>query len=297
MITNTFSLKNGKANRIQQASVVKAFVLLLKFQEIRKPGLRLLKIIWKDFFSPQFLSRFRLRKRKIVSVDHPLDNKIPFSPSHVKDYMYFTHLWVKSLVFLYLEFSAAAISDIASFLNDLSSLYINAFQVHNVYQSTTKRPRFSGGPYFYLIRLADPHLHCLPSLHVMITGFTFFRITDILKKLAKSSNEYEQEKVYLFSMTIKIIDSILFIKQHSVNCIPSGFLLLHSTINDFPEDLSRQIINNLLQTSEIPVETGELVRSYMNRLYNSFSEKSKNFDAKSLLIDFLKNYDIKKYKY
>jgi len=274
--------------------VVKAFVLLLKFQEIRKPGLRLLKIIWTDFFFPQFLSRFRLRKRKIVPVDHSLDNKIPFSPSHVKDYMYFTHLWIKSLVFLYLEFNTAAISDIASFLNEMSSLYSNAFQIHNVYQSTTKRPRFSGGPYFYLIHLTDPHLHCLPSLHVMIAGFTFFRITDILKKFTESSNEYEQEEVYLYSMTIKIINSVLFIKQHSVNCIPSGFLLLQSTIHDFPEDLSSQIINNLLQTSEIPVETEELIRSYMNRLYDSFTEKNKNCDAKSLLIDFLKNYDIKK---
>lgn len=294
MNTNVFKLKSGKINRIQQASVVKAFVLLLKFQEIRKPGLRLLKTIWTDFFFPQFLSRFRLRKRRIIPVDHPLDNKIPFSPSHVKDYMYFTHLWIKSLVFLYHEFNTAAISYIASFLNDLSRLYINAFQIHNVYQTTTKRPRFSGGPYFYLIRLTDPHLHCLPSLHVMIAGFNFFRIIDILKKFTESSNEYEQEKEYLFSMIIKIINSVLFIKQHSVNCIPSGLLMLQSTIHDFPEDLSRQIIDNLLRTSEIPVETEELVRSYMTRLYDSFAEKSKNIDAKSLLLDFLKNYDIKK---
>ncbi len=281
-------------NRIQQASMIKAFILLLKFQKIRNPGLRLLKTIWIDFFLPQILSRFRLRNRKIIPVDHPLDAKIPFTPSYVKDYLYFTHVWVKSLVFLYLEFDANAISDIASFLNGISSLYSNAFRIHNVYQSTTQRPRFSGGPYFYFIRFVDPHLHCLPSLHVMIAGFTFFRITDIIEKFAESSEEYEQEKAYLFSMVINIINSVLFIKQHSVNCIPSGFLLLRSTIHGFPEDLSRQFINNLLQTSEIPAETGEIIRSYMIKLYDSFSEKNKHSDAKSILIDFLKNYDIKK---
>ena len=51
-------------------------------------------------------------------------------------------------------------------------------------QTTT--PRIGGpllSPRFLLIRLFDPHLHCIPSLHVLILGCTYLRVRRTCRRL------------------------------------------------------------------------------------------------------------------
>lgn len=277
-------------NRISELSVVTAVLTMLKHKKTRQAGFRLIKIIGKEFFTPQFFSRLKIRKKEVIHIDHELDDKIPFNPSYIKTYLNFVHLWLKSLLFLYWEFGAAAIPEIALFIDDLGSLYHNAFHVYDKLQSTTARPKNSGGVHFYFIRAVDPHLHCFPSLHVMIAGYTYLKISRILDSFERNNDVYAAEKDYLFSQTVAIIDSVLFVKQHSVNCIPAGLFFLQSMVKDFPEKFTERIIQKLLNTPEIPVDARERINTHIITVYENFTEMSEQMNPVNILLNFLRNY-------
>ena len=282
--------KDSANNRISQISITSALKTLLSVREIRKAGFKLIGTINSVFFKPQFLSRIGLNRKQVIRVDHPLDSLIPFSPAYVKDYLCFTHLWVKSLAFLYKEFGREALGEILSFISEIEGYYTKAFQIYGRYQSTTRRPAFAGGPPFYIIRLLDPHLHCLPSLHVIIVSFAYYRISAVLDKLAQNMEDYRAEKDHLFNMAVRIINSVLFTKQHSVNCIPAGLFMLQSTTPDFTADISGTLLDNILRRPEIPEEIREKILGYMKNLISQFSRQKAYSASEDILIDFLENY-------
>ncbi len=281
---------NTAENRIKQIPIGTALKTLLLVKEVRKTGLRLTHTIIKVFFIPQFLSRFGFRKRSVVQIDHPLDSKIPFAAGHVRDYLCFTHIWIKSLCFLYLEFGEKIIPELLAFIGELESFYRGSFTIYDHYQSTTRRPKSGGGLPFFLIRLLDPHLHCLPSLHVIIAAYTAFTISSILDKYAAEKDGYKPEKDHLFTMAVRIINSVLFIKQHSVNCVPAGLFMLQCRISAITSKHSGILLDTILQEPEIPAESREEIVMYMKTLLHRFVEQGEDTDPSNVLIEFLENY-------
>ena len=146
------------------------------------------------------------------------------------------------------------------------------------------------GPPFFLIRLTDPHLHCLPSLHVIIAPFTVFKISLIMGKFAEGKDAYQAETDHLFTMTVRIIDSVLFMKQHSVNCVPAGLFMLQGRIPEFTSKHSDMLLDNILKVPEIPVRNREEIVIYMKTLLGWFSNQQENKTFPEVLIDFLLNY-------
>ena len=204
--------------------------------------------------------------------------------------MGFTSLWIKSVSFLYKEFGKEALPYIYQFIEGLEQLYQTAYSVYKVYQSTTARPKSGKNIPLKLVHMADPHLNCLPSLHVMIASYTLIRINSFLDFLAPDSDKYSKERKYLFFTAVRIIDSVLFLKQHSVNCIPAGLFALRSAVKDFPEELPYQIAEKMLNTSRISRSSKKTIEHYMVELYKAFLEKSKHINDTDVLIDFLQNY-------
>ena len=287
------SLKQSRKlqkNRIKQKNAILYAIYFLIKRETRSAGWRMLNTIRVYFFMPQVLTKYRIRPRPVVWVDHELDRKVPFQPHHVSIYLSFTHLWIKSIAFLYREFGKEALPHILGFIKKIASLYIESAKVYLQLQSTTNRPRYLGGFYFKVIHLFDPHLHCIPSLHVGIVGLTYSYISRCVHELAEEPERYQAEMDYLWQQTVLITDSILFIKQHSVNCVSAGLFTLTSNDFGFTEDQAYKVIDALFTGQGNTLEDAEELRGYIRSLYTCFLEENKRKPSARVLVDFLKNY-------
>jgi hypothetical protein len=224
-------------------------------------------------------------------VDHELDDKIPFSPHHVETYLSFTHLWIKSLAFLYRRFGRQVIPDIVDFVRGLDRLYKESAGVYTHIQSTTNRPHDVGGFYFKVIHLLDPHVHCVPSLHVCVVGYTYVKVREILERHGESLEEFDAELDYLWRQTIHITDSILFIKQHSVNCVAAGlFTLTNSGDYGFTRSHAEQVVAALFSNPGRRIEQAEEVREFITELYRRFNRELERSSHAGVLLDFLYHY-------
>ena len=53
--------------------------------------------ILKDFFVLQHLQRFHITNRRVINVDTEIDEKIPFVPQRIFDYLSFVSFFVKPM--------------------------------------------------------------------------------------------------------------------------------------------------------------------------------------------------------
>ncbi|MFP4492186.1 MAG: hypothetical protein ACLFNZ_11970 [Spirochaetaceae bacterium] len=303
ILSSLDELKTEGTNRIENKSAVLASLVFFLRKETRKPALRIIRTIQRDFFLPQFQGRFNIRKMPVVWVDHPLDAEIPFRPQHVSIYLSFTHFWIRSIYFLYREFGAQTLPFIVRFVEDLTRLYKESALVYRKVQSTTNRPHHYGGFHFKVIHLFDPHLHCVPSLHVGVVGLTYLIITKLIDSFADNPQRYYPEKEYLWKRAVLITESILFIKQHSINCVAAGLYTLTACKFGYSKEESHRVIDALFTGEGNTLEDSEELREYIRSLYDHLmAEKERRMsiegDAKpepeinaGVLVDFLNNYE------
>jgi hypothetical protein len=209
-----------KIKSVYSESCAYAIIKAVFHPFLRPAFCRCLPSIVLNFFLRQYHSVF-LKKIPVTDVDHPLDDKIQFVPSWVTIYLDFVQYWVRMLAFFLRRYNRRALPHVRDFIFSMGSLYAYAAQVYSKNLSTTKRPFYIARPRFFLIHMVDPHLMCIPSLHVMVVvhAYTMF------EKIAKSLGEEENLKDQIIEMkqgALAIVSAILFIKQHSVNCIPAS---------------------------------------------------------------------------
>lgn len=286
-----YSSTSQETNRIINLNIYKATILFLAIKETRKPSLKFFGTLATKFFIPQHQRRLRVKKRQIVNVDHELDKLIPFSANYLKIYMSFSPLWIKSIYFIYREFGNKSLPLIAEYINSIARLYQNGFDVSNNCQSTTTRPYSGRNIQLKLIHWADPHLHCVPSLHVMIVCFNHLRIGSIIKELTDGTKEYEKELDYLGEQAILITNSILYMKQHSINCIPAGLFALSAECPEFTDKYAKNLITGLSKINNGSIERFDEITFYISGLYADFQELSKSGSNKEILINFLLKYE------
>jgi len=153
------------------------------------------------------------------------------------------------LSFLLRSFGRRSFGPVKEFIVSMGRLYVFAAETYSKNFSTTKRPFYIARPRFFLIHLVDPHLMCVPSLHVMVVMWTYVRFAAILR----SMGEAERYKAHIEEMkqgALAITRAILFVKQHSVNCIPAA---LYAISRFSPEQFSQEDVENfanLLFTGE-----------------------------------------------
>ena len=73
------------------------------------------------------------------------------------------------------------------FIYTMGDLYAFAAEVYKRNMSTTKRPFYIARPRFFVIHMLDPHLMCIPSLHVMVVIHTYLQFIEAAKKLDRKS--------------------------------------------------------------------------------------------------------------
>jgi hypothetical protein len=231
------------------------------------------------------------KKAKISWVDHPLDEEIPFVPSLVGTYMDFLPFCVRTQAFLTEAFGKDADPYIESFIGDIGDLYALAASVYKRNFSTTRRPLYLWKPAFVSIHLFDPHLMCIPSLHVMVVILTYRRMRQILRDL-RAENEYDGEIESVRTRAIDITESILYIKQHSINCIAAGLYAMTCFDGQLlPASEAYDFIGRLFRRGG-PVSglSSAAIRNHILDLYQSFLDsRPERGDWERPLLDFLES--------
>jgi hypothetical protein len=124
-----------------------------------------------------------------------------------------------------------------------------------------------------------------------------------LTKRNTTEPEKTREKAYietLFHHAVLITESILYMKQHSVNCIPAA---LYALTCFEPEIFTRKDASIFTQAlfrnkknAEIPAETQDRIRLHIETSFAAFTQEREqllaagNTDWTAPLLAFLKNY-------
>ena len=277
---------------LEKESLPLTFLRILCKRELRKKAIFCIASIFKNFFFKQSHAAFFKGNIPVTSVDHIMDKKIPFIPGRVNIYLDFVAFWVRSLGFLLRRFGSRAQESVGDFIDSMGELYSYAAEVYGENLSTTERPFHISTPRFLLIHLVDPHLMCVPSLHVMVVIFTYIRFREIIRDLGEENSCLKQaEELYIGAL--KITEAILYIKQHSVNCIPAALYAMSRFFpSSFSDNEAEKFISGIFIDSKKPVkEDREEIHKHILNLYNRFVSEGKidKEDWKKPILNFLKN--------
>ena len=212
-------MKNYKS--VYDESPFYAIFKALTVPSLRTITLRCVKSILYNFFFRQFRAAFLPGRVPVSLVEDPLDQKIPFVPSWVNFYLDFVFFWIRILSFLFHNFKRRSFDYVRDFIVSIGKLYAFAADSYKKNFSTTKRPFYIKRPRFFLIHMVDPHLMCIPSLHIMLVIFTYTRFRKILRSLNQEETHTEQIEE-LQCGAIAITHAVLYVKQHSINCIAAA---------------------------------------------------------------------------
>jgi len=213
-----------------------AFSKTLGNASLRPTTLRCLFSIFYNFFFSQFCAALFPSRIPVSRVDHPLDLKIPFLPVWVKVYADFTSFWIRVLTFMIKNCGRRSFGAVREFIASIGELYAFVAKVYRKNLSTTNRPFYIARPSFFIIHSFDPHLMCIPSLHVMVAVFSYMKFAATLRVLG-AAEKYAAQIEEMRLGALAICRSILFVKQHSVNCIGASiYAMTHFAPELFPRE-------------------------------------------------------------
>ncbi len=195
--------------------------------------LRYMRIVIFDFFLLQFTVKWGWRKIEIIDVDNELDAEVPFVPSLVGIYLDFVFFWVRPLSVLIVKDKKRALKYVSEFLHLVADIYHQASTFYKYKMTTTKRPTAKDyrDKHFDAIRRFDPHYLCVPSLHIAVVVLTYAYFRKAFDEMGFSDDEKNRYNEELFKGAIEIGETVLYIKQHSVNCIPAALYMMTDAIS------------------------------------------------------------------
>ena len=231
-----------------------------------------LGVVASKFFLAQYLRKLHLLPIPVKHVDNELDEKVPFKPEHVRCYMDFINFWIRPLAMLLHRFGTKSGCLLAAeFLRYIKLTYTEAFQLYRRCMTTTYRPR-TDNKAIRRIHRADPHFMCVPSLHVSIVCLcvSFYRM--LFKRECFSEPETLRWNRELYDHAIEITETVLYVKQHSVNCIPAALYMMTKITPELftPED-AVDFINRLFANAEdvAPRDRDDII-AYIQFIYERF---------------------------
>lgn len=287
--------KNQNQKPFFEYSAIRTFKRIFKYPITQKGVNPLVKTVISNFFTIQQKQKFKITNIPVVHVDHKLDELIPFTPKKVKIYLDFIWFIARSMDMLFFKIEEQkAVDALAGFETFFSDLYKEAGSIYSKILTTTERPKYFGTPRFVLIHAFDPHLLCVPSLHVSIVAGTYAFIRKILNSC--DINEYEKENLLKESYfgAVKITESVLFVKQHSINCVAGALYMLTAAHSEgfWTEEDANNFVDSLFKDSNeiFPSDVLE-IQNYIKATYKKLLENRKKSQPwQKPLLDWLKNY-------
>jgi hypothetical protein len=254
--------------------------------------------ILRNFFYPQYRAVLFPGRVRVTPVDHPLDARVPFAPERIGVYLDFAPFWIRTQAFLSEAFGKHADPHIAAFIRDIGRLYRFASAVYSRNLSTTSRPSRPASAGFLPLLLFDPHLMCVPSLHIMVAILTYTRLRVILRELGAEA-DYADELDAVRRRALDISESVLYVKQHSVNCVAAAMYAM--TCFDpalFPEAEALAFADRLFAPSPAAGERASVAEGdraalsdYIIALYRRFAAEhdARGSAWEEPLLNFLSN--------
>ncbi|MDR1420319.1 MAG: hypothetical protein LBI86_08095 [Treponema sp.] len=284
---------------IYDEPVISAFIRVFGSSFLRKTGVDCMAKQLYHFFFRQYRAALQPGRIPVTPVDHPLDEKIPFTPSWVYVYLDFVGFWLRVISFLWHTFGRRSDKAIETLILSVKRIYLAAAGVYSRNLSTTTRPFYIASPHFFFIHLLDPHLLCIPSLHVMVVINAHIQFRDIVRGMGKEAEFFRQTKE-LERGAAAITESLLYIKQHSINCVAAAMYVLSCVERRlFPEEEAEAFASRLfsgaaaapgMPKTRLPEEDGRAVREHILSMYRRFMEGGRGAETwEAPLIDFLRS--------
>ncbi|MDR2518614.1 MAG: hypothetical protein LBD13_04280 [Spirochaetaceae bacterium] len=274
--------------RVADESIARAVLNVLRAPSLRSAGFRCAASIFSHFFALQYGAALFPGRIPVSKADHPLDAAIPFTPRWVAVYLDFIHFWVRCLGFLLRTYRQAVFSLARDFIGAVTEIYRLAGRVYRKNLSTTSRPRRIANCRFLLIYLFDPHLMCIPSLHVLMVILTYTRFRDIVQAMgdeARFASLIEEVR----QQALRITESVLYVKQHSINCVAASLYMM-TRLNPrlFPQEEARRFVSELFIHQSPPCAVDrERIAGYIQELYSRFLAEGNAGSWEAPLLAFL----------
>lgn len=262
-----------------------------------------LRTVSKDFFAIQFLRKFKFIRTPIVHVDNPLDDKVPFNTRCIADYLGFVNYWIRPLGLLITTLGRKkSIPRLEEFYRCIRNAYKNAADIYRFRFSTTNRPHYKRRIYFAGVHMLDPHYLCVPSLHITIVCLAYSFMRKVFDDESYDSKLKEMWNKELYDGAVNIAETVLYVKQHSVNCIPAALYLTAKLFPGlFSEGDALGFLDSMFKnrTDILPDDRREIIQ-YMKGLFIQFQQESKDCQdwkepVKKWLINYEKRADNSKY--
>ncbi len=235
----------------------------------------ILNVIQK-FFLVQYLEKFHIIHIPIKNVDHKLDEKVPYKPEVANCYLDFVNYWIRPLCMVMKRYgSFEGIKLTAEYVQYIILTYKEAYKIYSYCLTTTIRPKpttmAAKGIQFW-----DPHYLCVPSLHIAIIILTI----SFYKMLFERENFTEEEKnkwnKELYEHGLEIAESVLYMKQHSVNCIPAAIYMITKIapelqIQDFATDFILDLFKN---ATDVQKEDVIQITTHIKTIYEQLMQES-----------------------
>jgi hypothetical protein len=268
--------------------------LILHHRPLRRRGIEVFKAAVREFFIPQFQSRVLPGIRPVAVVSHPLDEALPFNPNLFRRYLGYFTVWMKTLWCLYRIYGKPALGDIEAMMRDIVLLYEVSGRVYRNCQSTTpSRCAAPANPYFLLIVLFDPHLHCIPSLHVLTICYNYHQTRQIVTRLDGQSALGSRLAVETYRSALRITEAILLVKQHSLLDIGPSLFLLSRLFPDYDDGEIRRFVSELFADPPVlAAETACRIRREILKSYEELLRRQGRRPEQSptdILLDYLKD--------
>jgi hypothetical protein len=306
------------ASSVYDVSPAHTFAKSFSVPSLRPAVIRCIASILYNFFFRQYRAALLPGRVPVSRVDHPLDHKIPFVPSWVTIYLDFVPFWIRMLGFLLRTYGRRAYDATREFIMSMGRMYAFAAETYQKSFSTTDRPFYIARPRFFVIHLFDPHLMCVPSLHVMVVIWTYTKFAAILRSF-NDAGRYAAQIEEMKQGALAITHAILFVKQHSINCIAAAlYALTHFGGELFPPEEAEAFINLLfweappaapMQTmpanykarpwaaprTKIPATDALIIKTHITNLFRHFLEEGKTARKwEEPLLNFLSMHPLQK---
>ncbi len=274
-------------------SVMRCYrTLLVRPQSFCTAWKFLLTVAYK-FFGIQYLEKFHILRIPVKHVDHELDDRVPFKPAVLRTYLDFINYWLRNIAMLQCRFGVHEGTTLAlEFLRALTTIYHEAFRMYSTCMTTTRQPACKDRA-VKTMRLADPHFLCVPSLHISIICFTYSFYKMLFVREEFTEEEQLRWNRELYEHGLEIAESVLYLKQHSVNCIPAALYLVTKVFPGlFPPPAATGFINDLFRTADdIPEDDKKAIREHISFIYERFLlEGAAEDDWREPIIRWLDSY-------
>ncbi|MCR5762032.1 MAG: hypothetical protein K6G00_01465 [Treponema sp.] len=158
--------------------------------------------------------------------------------------------------------------------------------------TTTKQPE-TNNIRLKMLRIMDPHYMCVPSLHIAVITLT----TNFYKKLFEQNLFTEQEKTKWMKEIeehgVEIADSVLYLKQHSVNCIPAALYMMTRIVPELvsPTEAVKLLDSILKNEPNIDSNTQKNITEHILFIYERFLlEGTTEEDWRKPILRWLESY-------